>query len=288
MRIIVLLAFLIKTLFAFSYNIEANTVANGKTTIVKLINQENIQYKKAVLGKKEYKIFKNPFNKNEYYFLLPINYYAKIGEKNIVIHFKENNKNFQKDLNINIIDANYPKEKLQVSSTKVDLSKEDKARAAKEYKEAMDVYNNVSLDSYIDSEFLVPLDSKITSDFGRARTFNGVLKSYHGGTDFRAAVGVPIVASNDGVVVIAKDRFYAGGSVVIDHGHGIHTSYFHLSKIKVQKGDRVEKSQIVGLAGATGRVTGPHLHFGIRVNGEQVDPLQFIKLINSNLIQGQK
>lgn len=288
MRIIVLLVFLINTLFAFSYNIEASNVANGKTTIVKLINQEKIKYEKVILDKKEYKIFKNPFNKDESYFLLPINYYAKTGEKNLVIHFKENNKNLKKDLNISVIDANYPKEELQVSSAKVHLNKEDKARAAKEYKEAMDVYNSVSAESYIKSEFIVPLDSKITSDFGRARTFNGVLKSYHGGTDFRAAVGVPIVASNDGVVVIAKDRFYAGGSVVIDHGHGIHTSYFHLSKIKVQKGDRVKKSQIVGLAGATGRVTGPHLHFGIRVNGEQVDPLQFIKLINSNLIQGHK
>lgn len=288
MRHILLVTLLAVFLSAFSYEIGAQTVENGKTTIVKFENQKGIVYEKAVLDDKEYKILQNPFNVNESYLLVPINYYTKPSQKKMVVHLKKNNQHAIESVDIHIESANYPTEELQVSSSKINLSAEDQKRANKEYHEAMQIYNTVTPISYISSEFIVPLSSKITSAFGRARTYNGSLKSYHGGTDFRAATGVPIVASNDGVVVIAKDRFYAGGSVIIDHGHGVYTSYFHLSAIDVKKGDRVQKSQIIGLAGATGRVTGPHLHFGIRVNGEQIDPLQFITLVNSNLIQGLK
>ncbi|MDY0116156.1 MAG: M23 family metallopeptidase [Sulfurimonadaceae bacterium] len=288
MRHILLLSIFTLLLSAFSYEIDATTVANGQTTLVQFTNQEGITYEKAIVDEKEYKILQNPFNKTKSYILVPINYYTKPSEKKIAVYFKKNNKSVENFLVLTIEDAHYPKEELQVSDSKVHLSAEDKQRAQKEYQEAMRIYQTVTPKSYINSEFIVPLSSKITSAFGKARTFNGSLKSYHGGTDFRAATGAPIRASNDGVVAIAKDRFYAGGSVIIDHGHGIYTSYFHLSAIHVQEGERVKKSQIVGLAGATGRVTGPHLHFGVRVNAEQVDPLQFITLVNSNLIQGQK
>lgn len=110
--------------------------------------------------------------------------------------------------------------------------------------------------------------------------FNNTLKSYHSGTDFRAAIGTPIKAINDGIVKISKDRFYAGGSVVIDHGAGIYSQYYHLSKMNVKVGDIVKKGDIVGLSGDTGRVSGPHLHFGIMVNNNQVNPLNFIETIN--------
>ena len=126
-------------------------------------------------------------------------------------------------------------------------------------------------------------DSKITSGFGKARLYNEKLKSYHGGTDFRADIGTPLMACNNGKVVLAKERFYAGNSVVRDHGHGIYSCYFHMSRFNVKEGQNINKGDIIGLSGNSGRVTGPHLHFGIRVGGEQVDPLQFIELINKNL-----
>ena len=98
-------------------------------------------------------------------------------------------------------------------------------------------------------------------------------------------MGTPLIACNDGVVVLAKDRFYSGGSVIIDHGQGIYSCYYHMSKFGVKKGSEVKRGDILGLSGDTGRVTGPHLHFSFRVGGEQVDPLQFIDLINKNLLQ---
>ncbi|HEF3953264.1 TPA: M23 family metallopeptidase, partial [Campylobacter jejuni] len=101
------------------------------------------------------------------------------------------------------------------------------------------------------------------------------------GTDFRAATGTPIYAANSGIVKIAKDRYFAGNSVVIDHGFGIYSQYYHLSKIDVKVGQKIKKGELIGLSGASGRVSGPHLHFGILAGGKQVDPLDFVSKFNA-------
>jgi murein DD-endopeptidase MepM/ murein hydrolase activator NlpD len=191
-----------------------------------------------------------------------------------------------KTIPLEIKDGLYKKETLKVEQSKVTLSEKDKKRAAKEYARAMEVYNTSTPKSYISSNFIAPLESKITSEFGKARVYNDTLKGYHSGTDYRASVGTPIVASNDGVVALVEDRFYSGGSVIIDHGHGIHTCYFHMSKFDVKEGQEVKKGETIGLSGESGRVTGPHLHFSARVASEQVDPLQLIELLNNNLLLG--
>ena len=147
--------------------------------------------------------------------------------------------------------------------------------------EANAVYATASSGLKFSSPFALPIKSVVTSPFGTARVFNGTLKSYHGGADFRAAVGTPVVAANDGVVVIAKDRYYAGGSVVIDHGEGIYTQYYHLSRIDARVNQTVKKGEIIGLSGQSGRVNGPHLHFGVIANGAQINPLDFVEKINS-------
>ena len=170
-----------------------------------------------------------------------------------------------------------------MSKSKVNpTSKAVKKRTAQEYAEAMKIYGHATAKNYVSSAYIVPLQSKITSAFGKARVYNDTLKGYHSGTDFRAKMGTPIIASNDGKVVLAKKRFYAGNSIIIDHGEGIYTCYYHLSKFKVKVGEMVKKGQVIGLSGATGRITGPHLHFSARVGGVQVDPLQLIKLLNKN------
>jgi len=187
---------------------------------------------------------------------------------------------------LKIEDGKYKKEEITVSASKVNpKSKEVQERISKEYKEAMKIYGTVTSKSYIDSEFIMPLDSFITSDFGKARVYNGSLKGYHSGTDFRAQVGTELIASNDGVIALVKKRFYSGGTVLIDHGQGIYTCYFHMSDFAVKEGEKVKKGQVIGLSGQSGRVTGPHLHFAVRINGVQVDPLQFIELMNKNIIK---
>lgn len=108
--------------------------------------------------------------------------------------------------------------------------------------------------------------------FGARRVFNGEPRSPHGGTDFRAAAGTPVLAPADGVVALAAEHYFAGRAVYLDHGDGLISMAFHLSEILVRDGESVERGQIIGRVGATGRVTGPHLHFALRWRGERVDP----------------
>jgi murein DD-endopeptidase MepM/ murein hydrolase activator NlpD len=126
--------------------------------------------------------------------------------------------------------------------------------------------------------FRSPVPFAPTDSFGTRRMFNGKLASIHRGTDFHAPSGTPVVAANDGVVIIAQGMFYEGNLVVIDHGQQFSTLYMHLSKIEVKVGDRVHKGERIGLSGATGRVTGPHLHLGARWQGMYVDAVKLFKL----------
>ena len=126
--------------------------------------------------------------------------------------------------------------------------------------------------------FVAPVPSEISETFGTSRTFNGKLSSVHRGEDFRAPTGTPVHASNAGEVVLARELFYEGNCIVIDHGLGFMTMYMHLSKFNVQEGEKVEKGQTIALSGGTGRVTGPHLHMSVRWSGEYLDPGKLIAL----------
>ena len=174
----------------------------------------------------------------------------------------------------------YKKEFLSVAPEKVNPPYKEQIRIKKEKDEANKIYREFTPGLFFDSKFEMPIDSQITSYYGTARMFNETLKSYHSGTDFRATIGNEIKAANSGIVRIAKNRYYAGNSVVIDHGSGIYTQYYHLSKISVKVGQKVKKGDVIGLSGNSGRVTGPHLHFGVMVNKVQVNPLDFIEKTN--------
>jgi len=126
--------------------------------------------------------------------------------------------------------------------------------------------------------FAPPLDSAITETFGVRRVFNGAVRSEHKGLDFRAAPGTELKASNRGRVLLARDLFFEGNCVVLDHGQGLLTLYMHLSRIAVHEGDMVAGGQVLGETGATGRVTGPHLHMSALWQGVSVDPLSLTQL----------
>ncbi|MBU0721535.1 M23 family metallopeptidase [bacterium] len=286
MKYIFTLLFMISTLSSFAVDIHETSIGNGKTAFVEFTKEKNLKYEKILIGKKTYKVFGHPLDDEKMYALIPISYYEKPREQKMSLLYEENGLAKEKSFSLLIKDSKYKKERLKVSSSKVNLSKEDTKRVQKEYHEAMKIYNTSNKDIYVSSKFIAPLESKITSEFGKARVYNDTLKGYHSGTDFRAKTGEPIKASNEGIVVLAKERFYSGGSIILDHGHGIYTCYFHMSKFDVKEGQKVKKAQIIGLSGESGRVTGPHLHFSARVAGVQVDPLQLISVMNKNLLKG--
>jgi murein DD-endopeptidase MepM/ murein hydrolase activator NlpD len=123
-------------------------------------------------------------------------------------------------------------------------------------------------------DFQAPVTSSVSETFGTRRTFNGKLASIHRGLDYHAKPGTPVHAANSGEVVLARELFYEGNCVIVDHGQQFMTIYMHLSQLQVQEGQKVEKGQTVGLSGATGRATGPHLHVTVRWQGESLDPAQ--------------
>lgn len=241
-------------------------VENGKTIILSTTIRNP---KPIVIDKKTYFWIPHPSNLERKIVILAIPYYSK---PSVVV--LENGER------VEVVQGSYKKESIQVSPSKAKPNPKNQERIKKEREEANAIYNNYSQKRLWDSTFMLPMQSKITSAYGNARVFNGEIKSYHSGTDFRAAIGTEIFASNRGKVVIAKDRFLAGGSVVLDHGEGVFSMYYHCSAIKVKVGEIVEKGDLIAFSGATGRVSGPHLHFGILVRGVQVDPLDFIAQVN--------
>ena len=128
------------------------------------------------------------------------------------------------------------------------------------------------------NEVVKPRDTRITSAFGSGREFNGKIQSRHTGTDFAGAVGTPVRAAARGIVALVDTFYLAGRVVYLDHGEGLVSAYFHLSRADVAPGDTVTAGQPIGRVGATGRVTGPHLHWVVRYGAISVDPLSFLAI----------
>jgi murein DD-endopeptidase MepM/ murein hydrolase activator NlpD len=140
------------------------------------------------------------------------------------------------------------------------------------------IFHEVTPEPQWSGQFEVPLESEVTENFGARRVFNGVVKSEHHGTDFRAATGTRLVAANRGRVVLARELFYEGNCIVLDHGQGWLTIYMHLSEIDIHEGDVVARGASLGETGASGRVTGPHLHLSVLWQGTAIDPMSLIAL----------
>jgi murein DD-endopeptidase MepM/ murein hydrolase activator NlpD len=180
---------------------------------------------------------------------------------------------------IEVEGRSFPTTELEVEPAYVELSPEDQARAARESEEIAAIYADLTPEPYWTEPFLVPV-AEVSGgrNFGHRRIFNGQPRAPHSGADLRAGTGTPIRASNRGRVVLAKELFFSGNAVFLDHGQGVYSVYLHLSEILVEPGQMLERGERLGLAGATGRVTGPHLHWGARVLDARVDPFSLLEL----------
>ena len=265
---------------AIDIKIQTNTLFNANALLITTKSKE-IKNLKAILDEKEILFLPHPFIKEILYALVPFHYFLPIKTHQLIVTYTQENRELFEGFEITLKEDSYENEEIKVSSSKVNLNTSNKKRTSKEYKEAMNIYNTVTLENYWFEDFIFPLDSKITSNFGTRRIYNDVTKSYHTGVDFKAKLNTKIIASNNGIVKISKNRFYAGNSIIIDHGHGIYTCYFHLNKMLVKEGDFVQKGDTIALSGNSGRSTGPHLHFATFVNGIQVNPLNLLKTLNS-------
>lgn len=161
---------------------------------------------------------------------------------------------------------------------KVTPLKEDQARIASEaedFDKTLAFWQD-NADAF-SQNFIAPIRGYITSTYGLKRIYNGIPKAPHTALDIAAPLGTPIKASADGQIINIHHRFYAGNTVIIDHGQGLMTMYAHLNEFKVKNGDKVKQGDIIGTVGKTGRVTGPHLHWAVFLNQTSIDPLLLIR-----------
>lgn len=174
--------------------------------------------------------------------------------------------------------AHYPTTAINVAPEYVEPPKEVTERIEQEEAIKKRVFAESAPESAWLGKFLPPTNTEETGVFGSARLYNGVKRHQHAGQDFRAAVGTPVHATNAGKVALARGLYFEGNCIMVDHGGGLMTIYMHLSEFHVKEGDVVEKGQLLGLSGGTGRVTGPHLHFAVRWQGTYLDPATLLKL----------
>ncbi len=182
------------------------------------------------------------------------------------------------ELAVIVTKQQFPVQTLTVPDEMVHLDEPTLARVKREQAEVEIAMAPVSPQRWWHGAFIAPTEGKILGSFGRHRIINGEPRSTHSGEDISAPDGSPVVASNDGVVRLVADHYFSGKSIYLDHGDGLYSMYFHLSQIRVAASQQVHKGEVIGLVGSSGRATGPHLHWGVRLNGARVNPFELLQV----------
>lgn len=208
--------------------------------------------------------------------ILGIPYKSKLGKVELKVLIKTAEDTLQLSQFFQINKYAYGKDKpLSVDPNTVKPDPESQAIIEEQQKKLDEIYSRSAPAKLWQTSFKVPVATPvITSNYGNARVYNGELKSFHSGLDYRANESTDLFATNEGIVVLAEHLHFTGNTIVIDHGKGLFTIYGHMSKFnsKIIVGNPIKKGQLLGKAGRTGRVTGPHLHWGLKIHGELINP----------------
>lgn len=222
-----------------------------------------------------------PFFKNDkgtFTTLIGIDMDQEIGALPFVVAWKSSKKDIRREYSIVTLPASFAIQELTLPKGKVDLDPPTLVRVRREQKLMKNAFSENHTEKLWKGKFIVPVEGKKQGTFGRRRILNGQPRRSHTGEDISAPEGAIVSATNSGQVVLVGDYFFNGRSVVIDHGLGLFSMYFHLLDIAVAEGERIEKGDTIGRVGQSGRVTGPHLHWGMRLNGARIDPFALTKM----------
>jgi len=223
-----------------------------------------------------------PFGPNEYWFLLGVGLKNKPGNHPLVIKIKKANNILITKIDIDIAYRSFPEQFLHLPKNMVDLRGSTLRRVLQDERVIERVVSRVHKNILWTPPFIWPVRGKIISKFGLKRILNGEPRSQHRGLDLQAPYGTPIRATNSGKIALVRNCYLSGLTVIIDHGGGLYSLYAHLSRVYVFPGQHVEKGQIIGRSGQSGRATGPHLHWGISYLGVRVDPKELMSILGES------
>jgi hypothetical protein len=210
--------------------------------------------------------------------LLGIDLQDAPGTHELAVRVKSAGRTKRLSYNVLVIKHSYPVQRLTLPKDKVDLDERSLVRVKAEQQQVRSVLDHVTRERLWAGDFVEPVHGPIAGSFGQARIINGRPRNPHNGEDISAPPGTEVVATNDGIVRLTVDHFFSGKGIYLDHGLGLYSMYFHLSEITVRDGEEVKRGQVIGRVGASGRVSGPHLHWAVRLNGARVDPYALLTL----------
>lgn len=219
-----------------------------------------------------------PDERKEFVGLLGIDLEDKPGTHELAIEIEQKGGSRRLTYHVEVLKEKFRVERLTLPKDKVDLDERSLQRWKAEQEQVKTALADDSPVRLWRSGFAEPVSGRRTGIFGSVRIMNGQARSPHNGEDIGAPVGTDVAVTNDGVVRLTVDHIFSGKGVYVDHGLGFYSMYFHLSEILVKEGDRVQAGQVIGKVGATGRATGPHLHWGVKLNGARVNPYALLEL----------
>ena len=252
----------------------------GQVLVIKVKGEEQATEVKGTFLKRAIPFFREfrPGEPAGYIGLLGIDMQDDPGTYELAVEVKQGEQANQLSFNILVAKEKFAVEHLNLPKEKVDLDEKAVARWKAEQQLVQQALEENSRLKLWHSNFVEPVNGKRTGIFGSVRIMNGKPRNPHNGEDIGAPMGAAVAATNDGIVRITVDHIFSGKGVFVDHGLGFYSMYFHLSEILVKDGDLVTAGQIIGKVGATGRATGPHLHWGVKLNGARVNPYSLLDL----------
>jgi len=257
-------------LWSFDINITPEEPKQGDVILIRIGHYDGETPEGSFLGKKLH-FFKSV--SGDFLSLAGIDMKTTPGEYNLTLNIDE--KITEKK--INVVSGLFEIQRLTLPQKMVDLDHKTLKRVEAELTRLAKLWPIMN-EKLWESRFIMPLQGAVIGSFGAKRIINHQEKSPHSGIDIRAKEGDPIIAPNNGRIVLIDEQFFGGKTIVIDHGYGIYSMFYHLSKIEVHLNQKVKRGDLIGLAGSTGRATGPHLHWGVRLHGQRINPLSLVEL----------
>ncbi|MBN2358564.1 MAG: M23 family metallopeptidase [Deltaproteobacteria bacterium] len=261
----------------FTVELSGGPLAPGQPGVVLVRPQRPLASLSAGLFGRQVELV--PWANGRYLGLVGVGLDDPVGRAPLTLSYAlEAGEVMQVELDVDVVDRAYPSNTLRVARRFVRPGPAARRQIRRERRELAELWREPSRERLWRGNFILPRQSELTSVFGVRRIFNGRLRSRHKGIDLDGSGGEPVAAANRGRVLFAGSRYYSGRTVILDHGLGLYTLYFHLRSVEVAAGQLVERGTVIGKLGSTGRVTGPHLHFAVRLSGIYVDPVTFLQL----------